>query len=455
MIRTQIPGLRLPPQHLESEQALLGSALLRTDALYDISDILQPKSFYAEKHRMIYEAMLDLQRKHEPVDLLTLATRLEEKGQLEQIGGRSYLAELAATVPSSANAKYYAETIRKKHVLRDLILAAEHVAELGYQEEQALEEILDDAESRIYAVTNITSGAGIKNIKDALSEAWARIERIHEDKDGLRGVTTGFPSLDKLLSGLQRSDLIILAARPSMGKTSLALDIARRAAVVENVPVGIFSLEMSSQQLIDRMLAAESSVDAWKLRTGQLSKDQEFAYLREGLDRLAKAPIFINDQAGINIMNMRSAVRRMKSEHDLKLVIVDYLQLMTPTRSSDSMVQQVTEISRSLKGLAKDLDIPVLALSQLSRAVEQRGGKPRLSDLRDSGSIEQDADVVMFIHRDDKQNENSEKPNVAEIMIEKHRNGPTGRVELYFDDRHTTFREIEKGRVDQVFEETF
>jgi replicative DNA helicase len=296
----------------------------------------------------------------------------------------------------------------------------------------------------------------VLHIKDALNEAWARIEKIHEKQDGLRGVPTGYAQLDKLLSGLQRSDLIILAARPSMGKTSLALDIARGAAVNHKVPVGIFSLEMSSQQLIDRMLAAEASVDAWRLRTGQLSKDHEFEFLREGLDRLSRAPIFINDQAGINIMNMRSAVRRMKSEHNLGLVVVDYLQLMTPMRSSDSMVQQVTEISRSLKGLAKDLDVPVLALSQLSRAVEQRGGKPRLSDLRDSGSIEQDADVVMFIHRDDKQNENSDKPNIAEIMVEKHRNGPTGRVELYFDDRHTTFRELDKGRQsNEAFDDAF
>src|SRR3989338_5747368 len=456
MIRTQIPGLRLPPQHLESEQALLGAIMLRTESLYDISEILFPESFYAEKHRIIYAAMLDLMGRRDPIDLLTLSTRLEEKAQLENVGGRTYLAELAGVVPSSANAKYYAETLRKKHVLRELIRTAEHVTELGYREELPLEEILDEAESKIYAVTNITSSQSIQTIKDALTEAWERIEKIHEKQDGLRGVPTGFASLDKMLSGLQKSDLIILAARPSMGKTALALDIARRAAVNHQIPVGIFSLEMSSQQLIDRMLAAESSVDAWRLRTGQLSKDHEFAYLREGLDRLSKAPIFINDQAGINIMNMRSAVRRMKSEHNLGLVIVDYLQLMTPMRSSDSMVQQVTEISRSLKGLAKDLDIPGLALSQLSRAVEQRGGKPRLSDLRDSGSIEQDADVVMFIHRDDKQNENSDKPNIAEIMIEKHRNGPTGHVELYFDDKHTSFREIDKSHgVDRMFEEAF
>ncbi len=451
-------GLRLPPQHLESEQALLGAIMLRSDSLYEISDVVLAESFYAEKHRLIFEAMLELQSKHEPIDLLTLAMRLEEKALLDQIGGRTYLAELASSVPSSANSRFYAETVRKKHILRELIRVSEHVSQLGYQEDLALEEILDEAESKIYSVTNISSGQGIQKIKDALVVAWERIEKIHADKDGMRGVPTGFPSLDKMLSGLQRSDLIILAARPSMGKTSFALDIARKAAVEHNIPVGIFSLEMSSQQLIDRMLSAESSVDSWKLRTGQLSKDHEFAYLREGLDRLSKAPIFINDQAGINIMNMRSAVRRMKSEHNLGLVIVDYLQLMTPMRSTDSMVQQVTEISRSLKGLAKDLDVPVLALSQLSRAVEQRGGKPRLSDLRDSGSIEQDADVVMFIHRDDKQNENSDKPNIAEIMIEKHRNGPTGYVELFFDGRHTTFREIDKGYSggsDKAFDDIF
>ncbi len=451
-------GLRLPPQHLESEQALLGSILIRTDALYEISDALRAESFYAEKHRLIYEAMLDLQSKREPIDLLTLATRLEERGQLESIGGRAYLAELSSVVPSSANAKYYAETVNKKHVLRNLIHTADQVSEMGYQEDAPLEEILDKAESKIYAVTNISSGKGIQSIKDGLTEAWARIEKIHEDQEGIRGIPTGFAALDKMLSGLQKSDLIILAARPSVGKTTFALDIARRAAVNHNVPVGIFSLEMSSQQLIDRMLAAESSIDAWKLRTGKLSKDHEFAYLREGLDRLSRAPIFINDQAGINIMNMRSAVRRMKSEHDLGLVIVDYLQLMTPVHSTDSMVQQVTEISRSLKGLAKDLDVPVLALSQLSRAVEARGGKPRLSDLRDSGSIEQDADIVMFIHREDKANKDkvAERPNIAEIMVEKHRNGPTGVIELYFDDKHTSFRDLDTTHHEsQAFDDVF
>lgn len=449
-------ALRLPPQHLESEQALLGAIMLRSESLYDINDIIHSTAFYAEKHRTIYDAMIELQQKHEPIDILTLATRLEAKGQLEQIGGRTYLAELSGVVPSSANAKFYAETVRKKYVMRELISGANHISELGYKNDLELEAVLDEAERKIFEVTNMTGSQQIIDIKDALVEAWDRIEKLHQTGEGLRGVPTGFASLDNMLSGLQKSDLIILAARPSMGKTSLALDIARRAAVNHNVPVGIFSLEMSSQQLIDRMLAAESSVDAWRLRTGKLSQDTEFAYIREGLDRLSRAPIYINDQASINILSMRSAVRRLKSEHNLGLVIVDYLQLMTPVHSTDSMVQQVTEISRSLKGLAKELDVPVLALSQLSRAVEQRGGKPRLSDLRDSGSIEQDADVVMFIHRDDKQNENSDKPGIAEIMIEKHRNGPTGVVELFFDAKHTTFREIDKHRAtSDAFDDIF
>ncbi|HSE35432.1 MAG TPA: replicative DNA helicase [Candidatus Paceibacterota bacterium] len=449
-------NVRIPPQHTEAEKALLGSILLRSESLYDISDSLSADAFYAEKHRLIYHGMIELAAKRDPIDLLTLSAKLEDKRQLDQIGGRSYLAELAGAVPSSANAKYYAEIIRKKFVMRTLIDAANHISELGYSEERELDQLIDEAEQKIYNISNTAAPQSIVHIKDALAEAWERIEKLHQAGEGLRGVSTGFTSLDNLLSGLQKSDLIILAARPSVGKTSLALDMARRAAVEHGVPVGIFSLEMSAQQLIDRMLAAESSVDSWRLRTGKLNADSEFAYLSEAIDRLSKAPIFINDTPGMNILSMRSAVRRLKAEHKLGLVIVDYLQLMTPLRNSDSMVQQVTEISRSLKGLAKELDIPVLALSQLSRAVEQRGGRPRLSDLRDSGSIEQDADVVMFIHREDRTNEASERKNIAEIMIEKHRNGPTGIVELFFDDRRTTFRDIEKNRkVDTAFDEVF
>lgn len=456
MIQSNTQGLRLPPQHQESEKALLGSILLRSDVLYELIDIFPRNAFYSERHRIIYEAMLDLHTRHEPVDLVTLAAKLEDRKQLETIGGRAYLAELANSVPSSANAKFYAETVRRKHLMRSLIDAAERISEISYNEDAELETLLDEAERRIFEITNTGVRQSIVHIKSALEEAWERIDRLHHTRDGLRGVPTGFSGIDALLSGLQKTDLIILAARPSVGKTSLALDIARRAAVNYGVPVGIFSLEMSTQQLIDRMISAQSAVNAWKLRTGKGLQDSDFSYLRDAIDSLSKAPIFINDTPGLNILSMRSAVRKMKSEHNLGLVVVDYLQLMTPLRNSDSMVQQVTEISRSLKSLAKELDIPVLALSQLSRAVEQRGGKPRLSDLRDSGSIEQDADVVMFIHRDDKTNENSERPNIAEILIEKHRNGPTGRVELFFDSERSTFRDIEKNRaIEDAFENVF
>ncbi|MBX4210376.1 replicative DNA helicase [Candidatus Parcubacteria bacterium] len=436
--------LRLPPQSLEAEMALLGSIMLRPEAMHEIIDIVNKNSFYSDKHRLIFDTMLELFSKSTPIDLLSLSSRLRERGLLEHTGGASYLTELVNTVPSSANIKHYADIVQKKYMMRNLIEASEFISQLGFDDSGDLEEILDRAEKKIFEVTNVGSVHKFIELKDTLAEAWDRLDKLHNNKGELRGIPTGFSELDNVLAGFQKSDLIILAARPSMGKTSLALDIARMTAVNHKIPVGIFSLEMSSQQLVDRMLAAQSSVDSWKLRTGRLSREEDFAAIRQSLDKLATAPIYIDDQPGNNILKMRSVARRLKSEKGLGLIIVDYLQLMVPTnsRGSDSMVQQVTEISRSLKHLARELDIPVLALSQLSRAVEQRGGKPRLSDLRDSGSIEQDADVVMFIHREDKQKENSDRPNVAEILIEKHRNGPTGKVELYFNDKKVTFQSL-------------
>ncbi|MCK5059692.1 MAG: replicative DNA helicase [Candidatus Pacebacteria bacterium] len=439
-------SVRVPPQNLEAEMALLGSIMLRPEAVYEILDLITAAVFYSEKNRTIFATMLELFQKNTPIDILSVTSRLKEKNLLEEIGGSSYLSELTGAVPSSAHINHYANIVRKKYMMRKLIEASEHISVLGYDEVKELDEVMDMAEKKIFEITNIGSVHRFIEIKDALGEAWERLDKLHHSGEKIRGIPTGFAELDNKLSGLQPSDLIILAARPSMGKTSLALDIARQAAVSHNVPVGIFSLEMSSQQLVDRMLAAESRVDSWKLRTGQLSVEKDFNKIRDSLGVLSKAPIFIDDQPGNNILKMRSIARRLKSEKKLGLIVVDYLQLMVPTQSrgNDSLVQQVTEISRSLKHLARELDIPVLALSQLSRAVEQRGGRPRLSDLRDSGSIEQDADVVMFIHRDDRQNENSERPNIAEIMIEKHRNGPTGKVELYFDDKKTTFLSLDK-----------
>ncbi len=446
MQRSDIDFSKIPPQNIEAEQALLGSILLRQDVLNDIIDIVSPASFYAEKHRLIFETILELFGKGAPIDLLSLTSRLEEKKFLERVGGAHYVAELAGAVPSSINAKHYAELVHKKALMRSLIEASEHIRTLGFNEAADIEEVIDSAEKKLFDVTNVSGKHRFVELKDMLGDAWERIDQLHKSRDELRGVPTGFKELDSLLAGLQKSDLVILAARPSMGKTSLALDIARQTAVQHNVAVGIFSLEMSAQQLVDRMLAAQSHVNAWALRTGRVTAGTDFNRIRDALDVLAKAPIYIDDQPGQSIIKMRSVARKLKREKNIGLLVVDYLQLMLTgmKNANDSFYQQVTEISRSLKQLARELEIPVLALSQLSRAVEQRGGKPRLSDLRDSGSIEQDADVVMFIHREDKYKEDSDKPNIAEIMVEKHRNGPTGKIELYFDEKKATFLSVEK-----------
>jgi len=440
-------GVRIPPQSIPSEQAVLGSLMLRKEAMHEVEDVLSPDSFYVEKHKMIFRAMLDLSTKNEPIDMLSLSTKLTEQKLLEAVGGNKYLADIVSLVPSSHNVKHYADIVQKKYVLRSLIEAADYVSELAFEEgDDQMDDILDAAEKRIFSVVSSPKNQKFVHLKDALPEAYERLEKLHENRGMLRGLATGFKDLDTMLSGLQKSDLVILAARPSMGKTTLALDIARMSGVLHGKSVLVFSLEMSSQQLVDRMLSAESRVNAWNLRTGRLSSDKEFSQLRDSLDKLAKAQIFIDDQPGNSIVRMKALARRLKAEKGLDLVVVDYLQLMTTSKNYDSMVNQVTEISRSLKSLAKELDVPVLALSQLSRAVESRGGKPRLSDLRDSGSIEQDADVVMFIHREDKIRgaDESEKTNIAEILIEKHRNGPTGKVELYFDEKTTTFLSLEK-----------
>lgn len=439
-------SLRIPPQTLETEKALLGALMVRPEGMFEVSDILSPDAFYSEKHRIIYRGMLALYGKNEPIDVESVRAKLGDQGALEGIGGVSYLGDLASEVPAASNARHYASQVQKKYMLRTLIDAGEFVAELGYDEASELDETLDKAEKKIYEVTSTPTLSKFTSLRETLTEAWARLEHLHEHKNEMRGVSTGFRDLDNLLAGLQKSDLIILAARPSMGKTAFALDIARQAAVQHNTTVGIFSLEMSAQQLVDRMVAAEAKVNSWNLRTGHINTQEDWTRIRDAYEKLSSAPIFIDDQPGSNILKMRSVARRLKRENGLGLLIVDYLQLMVPTgsKASDSLVQQVTEISRSLKNLARELDVPVLALSQLSRAVEQRGGKPRLSDLRDSGSIEQDADVVMFIHREDKTNKESERPNIAEILIEKHRNGPVGSVELYFDDKRTTFVTLEK-----------
>ena len=450
MVKTRRNEIRIPPQSIDSEKAVLGSIMLRKDAMHEIEDVVNPDSFYAEKHKMIFQAMLDLSLKNEPIDMLSLSTKLSEQKVLESIGGNQYLAEIVNVVPSSTNAKHYADIVQKKYVLRSLIEAADYVSELAFEEsDDHMDDILDMAEKKMFSVVSSPKNQKYISLRDELPEAYERLNKLHETKGILRGLPTGFRDLDTLLSGLQNQDLIILAARPSMGKTTLALDIARLSSTIHDKSVLIFSLEMSSQQLVDRMLSAQSRVNAWNLRTGNLSSDRDFTNLRNSLDKLAKAKMYIDDQAGNSIVRMKSLARRIKAEKGLDLIVVDYLQLMTTSKNYDSMVNQVTEISRSLKSLAKELDVPVLALSQLSRAVESRGGRPRLSDLRDSGSIEQDADVVMFIHREDKGKDESEKTNIVEILIEKHRNGPVGKVDLYFDEKTTTFLNIEKSNLSE------
>ncbi len=453
--KSQKSGVRMPPNDLEAEKSVLGALMLDSNAMSVVVDIIKSDDFYDHKHSIIHDAMLDLYEKQEPIDVLSVSSRLKEKKSLKQAGGSTYLADLVNTVASTSNVKHYAEIVRKKKILRDLIESSSHISHMGYNEEDDIEEVLDEAEKKIFSIARYSVKQKFQTVKSALAEAWERIDRLHKSGDEMRGISTGFSGLDNILAGFQKSDLIILAARPSMGKTALALDIARNVAK-KGKAVGIFSLEMSSQQLVDRLLVAEAKVDSWKLRTGRLSRDEDFAKISMALDTLSQSPIFIDDEPSKNIMQMRAMARRLQSEHaeqgGLGLLIVDYLQLIMPRQRIENIVQQMTEISRALKALAKELDVPVLALSQLSRAVESRHDKrPKLHDLRDSGSIEQDADVVMFIYREDRYKNPDENRDVnialseAEILIEKHRNGPIGKVKLHFHPQKVTFTSIEKG----------
>mgnify|MGYP001596331193 FL=1 len=437
--------LKIPPHNKEAETAVLGSLMIDPSAMMRVADILEPDDFYHSEHRLIYATLQELFERAAPLDIVAVSNRLEEKTQLEQAGGASMLAAIVNAVATSSGVEHYATLVKQKRVRRDLIATSHYINELGFQEEREVAPLLDEAEQRIFALSQHSLRQKFLPVKSALHEAWERIENLHKGEGMLRGVPTGFAELDRLLSGLQKSDLVVLAARPSLGKTSLAMDIARNAALQHRVPVGIFSLEMSIQQLVDRFLASTAHVDLWRLRTGKLSPDSDdFVRVHDAISELSEAPIYIDDGASSTVLQMRAMARRLQAEHGLGLVIVDYLQLIRPQTHTESMVQQITEISRSLKALARELDVPVLALSQLSRAIEQRPGHmPRLADLRDSGSIEQDADVVMFIYREDKARADSERPNIAEIMVEKHRNGPTGKVELYFNQEKVSFSSID------------
>ena len=446
---TVIPADKLPPQSLDAEESVLGALMMDKNAVIRVADILRPEDFYKRSHQIIYSSILALYEKSEPIDALSLSNKLKESQELESVGGTTYLTSIVNAVPTASNVLHYAKIVRHKKILRDLISASQDIAQLGWQENQDIELVLDEAEKKIFSISERSLKQDFLPIKLALEDAFERIDRLHKGDGALRGVATGFPDLDNYLAGLQKSDLVVLAARPSLGKTSLALDIARNVAMKEKIPVGIFSLEMSKEQLVDRLLASEAGVDLWRLRTGRLSMDgddSDLSKIQEAMGILAETPIFIDDAASSNIMQMRTMARRLQAEHGLGLIIVDYLQLMEGRNGgSENRVQEISEISRSLKNLARELDVPVLALSQLSRAVESRSPQiPRLSDLRESGSIEQDADVVLFIYREDREKPNSEKKNVAEIHIAKHRNGPVGKIDLYFNADQVSFKSLAK-----------
>src|SRR3989338_9085378 len=442
---------KLPPQNIDAEQSVLGSLLLDQNAIVKIADTIAPEDFYKDIHQLIYQAMLDLFEKREPIDILSLANRLAERQQLELVGGRTYLADLTTTVPSASNVVSYASIVQKKATLRRLLYASQEITQMGWDENEDVDVVLDKAEQKLFGISQKFLKQNFISIRSVLSATFERIDKLHKGDGRLRGVATGFVDLDNILSGLQNSDLIVIAARPSVGKTTLALDIARHIAVVEKKPVGIFSLEMSKEQLVDRLLCTQAGVELWRMRTGKLSSDpshDDFPRIGHAMGELSEAPIFIDDSATANIMEIRSKARRLHLEFGLSCLVVDYLQLMEG-RSTENRVQEIAEITRALKSIARELDIPVIAVSQLSRAVEMtKPAIPRLSHLRESGSIEQDADVVMFIYRKTADRSVSEVPpeqkHLAEIHIAKHRNGPTGMVEMYFDEGSVSFRTLEK-----------
>ncbi|PIS17464.1 MAG: replicative DNA helicase [Candidatus Nealsonbacteria bacterium CG09_land_8_20_14_0_10_42_14] len=438
---------KLPPQSIEAEHSLLGSLMLDKNAILKVVDFLQPRDFYRGIHQEIYGAMQELFDKGEPIDLLSVANRLKEKEKLADIGGNAYLTELINSVPTATHVLTYAKIVQKKRILRDLIDASYEIGLMGYKETEDVDELLDQAEKKIFGIADKSLTQQFVPVKDSLEEAFERMDRLSKHGGEMRGLATGFRNLDNILAGFQKSDLIILASRPSMGKSALAVDIARNIAIHQKIPVGIFSLEMSKDQVVDRLIAAQAGVNLWKLRTGRLSSegpDNDFLRIQNALGVLSEAPIYIDDAASSNILQMRALARRLQANKGLGLIVVDYLQLMEPRTMAFSLVQQMTEVSRSLKGLARELNIPVLALSQLSRAVEQRTPpKPRLSDLRETGAIEQDADVVLFIYREKQRGEETPE-NIAEIIIAKHRNGPIGAIKLYFDGQRVSFRNLEK-----------
>lgn len=436
-------NLRVPPHNEEAEQSVLGAILIDKDAITVVSEILSSSDFYNPTHGMLFDAMLTLYEERKPIDLLTLATNLKKKKLHEKIGGASYLSSLVNVVPTAANVEHYARIIKEAATKRALISAGSKISEMGFTETDEIKDILNKAETSIFSISQGHIIKGFIPVKEALAQSFDRLDELHKKGAGLRGIKTGFFDLDNLLSGLQKSNLVILAARPGQGKTALAVNVMQYVGVSEKMPVGIFSLEMSQEELVDRLLVGQADVDAWKLKTGRLS-ETDFAKLSEAMGELAEAPIFIDDTPGISISEMRTKARRLQLEHKIELLIVDYLQLVDPGRRYDNRVQEVSIVSQQLKNLARELKIPVLAISQLSRAVEHRGEKkPQLADLRESGAIEQDADVVMFLYRPS--DEYSQTMEIK-LLVAKHRNGPMGEIDLLFRGDRIRFYSVEKKR---------
>lgn len=438
---------RVPPQNIEAEQAVLGAMLIEREAISKVAEFLRPEDCYREAHRLIFNAMIELFNKNDAVDMVTVIEFLRKEDKLEAAGGIAYVTSLANSVPTAANVLYHARIVEEKALLRQLINAATNIAGMGYEGSDEVSSILDNAEKMILSVSSRTLGGEFTPIKNIIFDAFNKIEQLYASKGSITGLPTGFKDLDRLTSGLQSSDLILIAARPSMGKTAFVLNIAQNIGIREKKAVAFFSLEMSKEQLVQRMLCAESAIDSQRLRIGELEAN-DWTKLVSGADRLSAAPIFIDDTAGITVMEMRSKARRLKIEYDLKLIIIDYLQLMQGSskgKGSENRQQEISEISRSLKGLARELNVPVIALSQLSRSVESRQvKKPMLSDLRESGSLEQDADIVAFLYRDDYYNPDSDKKNITEVIIAKHRNGPVDTIELFFHKQFTKFSDLSK-----------
>ena len=444
---------KLPPQHIEAEQSILGGILIENEAINRVMEILDADDFYRDTHRKIFNALINLSERDEPADLITLTNELRKSDQLDSIGGASYLASLIDSVPTAANIQYYARIVKEKAILRKLIQTSTEIITQSYEDRGDVEGFLDEAERAIFDISEKRVRPSFYPIREIVKESFATIEKLFKKKEAVTGVPSGFKELDRLTAGFQPSDLIIIAGRPSMGKTAFCLDVAEYAAIDNKIPVAIFSLEMSKEQLVIRMLCSQAHVEGTRLRTGYLN-ESDWPKLTIAAGSLSESPIYIDDSAALSVLELRAKARRLKSDHGLGMVIVDYLQLMKGRSRVESRQQEISEISRSLKALSKELNIPVIAVSQLSRKTEERtGNRPQLSDLRESGAIEQDADLILFIYRDEVYNRSEDNPNrgKAEVIIGKQRNGPIGKIDLAFLDKFTTFKDLYKGETGNTY----